>query len=115
MTEIRNTFNPKWKRYDRWLIRRDGFSKHKPWRADGPFEPSSDYHEVEYFATHAEAVEYAVRSKTRDRLIQQFEEYLDAVQNDWMPKEDQRIGLDTMFRMLRWWGKLDLAGILENV
>ncbi|AAN02159.1 gp105 [Mycobacterium phage Barnyard] len=112
------TCNPKWRRYDRWLVQRyfpRSHTYHKKWKVVAPIDPCSDYVDVQYFCTFEEAIAYANCCWIRRELLFKFEEFLDEVQNSWMPKDKQHTGLDTMIRTLKWWGKFDLADMLENI
>jgi hypothetical protein len=112
------TQNPKWKRWDRWLIQRYFPRSHtytKQWKVVPPIDPVSDYCDVKYFKSHVEALEYANRCWIERELLLRFEEFLCTVQNPWMPKKDQHNGLDTMIRYMHGYKDFNFAEFMENL
>lgn len=88
-----------------------------PWVVHWPTDPASDYQRTLRFKTHAEAIRRAQIEAFRADLLEKFEVYLVANQNQTVvaSPEFDHTGLDTMYRLFQWWGKYDLAGLLENV
>lgn len=84
-------------------------------KVTAPTDPCSDYLDIRMFDTFTDAMNFAQREAFKAKLIDDFDDYLDAVQNPWCAKEDRRTGLDTMIRVFQWWGRYDLADFLENV
>lgn len=112
------TQNPKWDRWNRWLIQRyipRSFGYKKQWKVTPPIDPTSDYMDVKYFETHDEALEFCNREWCKRKLLSDFEEYLETVQNPWVSKDSHHTGLDTILRLLDHMNTPDLAYVLENV
>lgn len=86
-----------------------------PWVVYWPTDPASDYQETLVFKTHAEAIRVAQREAFKADLVEKFEAFLVANQNQTVAAEYDHTGLDTMYRVFEWWGRYDLAGFLENV
>lgn len=100
----------------KWVVRKDyRYNRLKPWTVTDPMHMCDDNDQAWFFADYHEAIRFAQREAFRDKLKEDFAEYLEGNQNRGSSPEFAHTGLDTMCRTFAWWGRYDLAGFLENI
>ena len=85
-------------------------------KAIAPTDPCNDYQDVRMFDTFDEAMNFAQREALRAKILEDFENYLNANQNKTCSEALDHTGLDTMIKYMRIYGnRWDLAEFMENL